>query len=316
MINMNILFDNVNLDSSSGPNSFAAKLVRSIISNSLRLDLKGNIFTSPPSSTEEKINIQLSFIHSVHEDKEVPIIQRLDGIYFNSMQDWKSLNAPIRETYEKASGVIFQSRFNKMLTEHYFGKKEHSVVINNGANLDEIAQIPVQRPPDLDKFEDIWVCASSWRPHKRLSENIRYFMENAGSKDCLLIAGDNAWAQASVQDPRVFYTGHLNWKSLISLYKGAKYFIHLALMDHCPNVVVDARAAGCKIICSSSGGTKEIAGDNSVIIEDMEWDLKPFELYSPPMLDFSRRSSNKEPECSIDMNNVTSEYVSFLRKFL
>ena len=87
-------------------------------------------------------------------------------------------------------------------------------------------------------------------------------------------------------------------------------------MDHCPNVVVDARAAGCKIICSSSGGTKEIAGDNSVIIEDMEWDLKPFELYSPPMLDFSRRSSNKEPECSIDMNNVTSEYVSFLRKFL
>jgi glycosyltransferase involved in cell wall biosynthesis len=164
---MNIFFDNVDLDSSSGPNTFAQKLILEFVKSAQKFNVKGNIFSSPEKAKENNIDIQLSFIHSVYEDKEVPIIQRLDGIYFNSLQDWKSLNAPIRETYEKAAGVIFQSRFNKMLTEHYFGKKENSVVINNGVDLDRIEMIPANKSPELDKFENIWVCASSWRPHKR-----------------------------------------------------------------------------------------------------------------------------------------------------
>ncbi len=83
-------------------------------------------------------------------------------------------------------------------------------------------------------------------------------------------------------------------------------------MDHCPNVVVDARASGCRIVCSSSVGKKEIAGKNSIIIQDMDWDYLPFKLYEPPRLDFSKILESDTLESSLDISDVTDSYLSFL----
>jgi len=85
----------------------------------------------------------------------------------------------------------------------------------------------------------------------------------------------------------------MDYHMLVALYRAADYFIHLAWLDHCPNVVVDARAAGAQIICSSAGGTKEIAGPDAVIIEEDEWDFEPCKLYEPPPMDFSRKQKNQ-----------------------
>ncbi len=298
---MKILFDNADFGSSSGPNSFARKLAEELIKrkHSVNESLKSDI--------------QLSFIMA-SQDLGMPIIQRLDGIYFNSEQDWKSLNEPIKKTYDISSGVIFQSNFNKQLSEKYFGEKILSTVINNGTDLSLIEKITPLSHPAIDGFENVWSCASSWRPHKRLKDNVQYFLECAGEKDCLVIAGSNP--DYEIKHERVFYVGNLEWEQLISLYKRSKYFIHLALMDHCPNVVVDARAAGCKIVCSSSGGTKEIAGINSVIVKDMEWDFVPFRLYQPPELDFGALCEPPQIEKSIDIKDVADSYLSFFEEFL
>ncbi len=297
---MRIIFDNVNFSSSSGPNSFAGKLARSLIK-------MGHKVNESP-----ECDVQLAFIQATQ--KFGPIVQRLDGIYFNSEQDWKSLNDPIKKTYLNSSAVIFQSRFNKELTEKYFGEKSKSVVIHNGTDLDLIKKIDILSHPEIDKFENVWSCASSWRPHKRLSENVRYFLEHASEKDCLVIAGNNP--DYEINHKRIFYVGNLSWLQLIALYKRSKYFLHLALMDHCPNVVVDARAAGCKIICSSSGGTKEIAGDNSVIIQDMVWDYLPFKLYNPPILNFEKVVNYKNSENSINIDDVAQKYLDFFKEVL
>jgi glycosyltransferase involved in cell wall biosynthesis len=298
---LKILFDNADFGSSSGPNSFARKLAEELIKrkHSVNESLKSDI--------------QLSFIMA-SQDLGMPIIQRLDGIYFNSEQDWKSLNEPIKKTYDISSGVIFQSNFNKQLSEKYFGEKILSTVINNGTDLSLIEKITPLSHPAIDGFENVWSCASSWRPHKRLKDNVQYFLECAGEKDCLVIAGSNP--DYEIKHERVFYVGNLEWEQLISLYKRSKYFIHLALMDHCPNVVVDARAAGCKIVCSSSGGTKEIAGINSVIVKDMEWDFVPFRLYQPPELDFGALCEPPQIEKSIDIKDVADSYLSFFEEFL
>jgi len=298
---LKILFDNADFSSSSGPNSFARKLAEELLKRKHSV----NEMSDP--------DIQLSFIMA-SQNIGIPIIQRLDGIYFNSEQDWKSLNTPIKQTYDIATGIIFQSNFNKVLSEKYFGKKIKSIVINNGTDLSVIESIPALKHPAIDNFENVWSCASSWRPHKRLKENVRYFLEHGAPNDCLVIAGDHP--DYKIQHERVFYIGNLTWDQLISLYKRSKYFIHLALMDHCPNVVVDARASGCKIICSSSGGTKEIAGKNSVIIQDMEWDFTPFKLYQPPELDFSRQCESPENIKSIDIKDVADSYLSFFEEFL
>lgn len=296
---MKLYFDNINFQSCSGPNSFGTKLA-------IELENSGHRVNS-----DEDPDIQLSFIQATQ--KLAPIIQRLDGIYFNSEQDWELLNQPIKQTYDLSAGVVFQSEFNKLLTEKYFGKKEKSTVIHNGTNLDFISQISPLETPVLSKFDNVWSCASSWRPHKRLSENVRYFLEHSEDSDCLIIAGSNPDYQ--IKHDRIFYAGNLDYAQLISLYKKSKYFIHLALMDHCPNVVVDARASGCKIICSSSGGTKEIAGDHSVIIQDMEWDYLPFKLYEPPKLDFSKTISGTN-NSEINITRVSNMYLDFFNEVL
>ena len=268
---MKFYLDNVNLGSSSGPNSFARKLQDSLVGMS-------------HSVTNVNPDVQIAFILATR--KLAPMIQRLDGIYFNSEQDWKNLNAPIKATYDISEAVVFQSHFNRRLTEKYFGKKELFEVIPNGTDLQAISQIPALSHPVIDKYEKVWCCASSWRPHKRLSENIRYFLEFSDIDTCLVVAGNNP--DHVIEHERVFYSGNLSWEQLIGLYKRSEFFIHLALMDHCPNVVVDARASGCKIVCSDSGGTKEIAGSDAVVVKDMEWDYAPFTLYKPPGLNFSQ----------------------------
>ena len=210
---MRILIDNVNLTSSSGPNSFARKLA-----NNLSKD--NEVFIHAPEN-DKKIDIQLSFIQATK--LLAPMVQRLDGIYFNSQQDWESQNEIIKKTFDIATGVIYQSRFNKDLTERYFGKKENSCVIHNGTDISLIKKIPESDHPIFKEFESVWMCASSWRPHKRLSENIRYFLEVSGQKDCLIVAGNGVGTR--VDHPRIFYTGAIGWEQLISLYKKSDNFI-------------------------------------------------------------------------------------------
>ena len=83
-------------------------------------------------------------------------------------------------------------------------------------------------------------------------------------------------------------------------------------LDHCPNVVVDARASGCKIICSSSGGTREIAGPEATLVVEDEWDFSPVKLYSPPSMDFSKISKN-EYDTNISIERAASEYLEVFK---
>ena len=291
---MNIHLDNVSLDSSTGPNSFGRKLVK-------YMEKSGHTFDFTKSG-----DISLAFIQA-NREHSIPLVQRLDGIYFNTSQDYKVQNHHIKKTYKRAAGVIFESNFNKELTFKYFGPHKNYTVIHNGADVEEIEK--TESAPN-DRFSEMWCCASSWRPHKRLDENIRYFLEHAPEDAGLVVAGGRP---ARVNHPRVFYVGEISQKELYAIYKASKYFLHLAWLDHCPNVVVDARACGCQIVCSSAGGTKEIAGLDAIIIEEKEWNFEPLDLYNPPNLDFTKKSNNAE-NSRYDMGYVSQRYTEFLEK--
>jgi glycosyltransferase involved in cell wall biosynthesis len=232
------------------------------------------------------------------------MVQRLDGIYFNTRQNFERQNYNIRRTYEMADGVIFQSRFNEKLISKYFGPHKSYQVIHNGADLEAIEKAPTF---NLTKYENLWVSAASWRPHKRLGENVRYFLEHSGAKDIMIVAGDVP-IKDRVVDDKVRYIGVLTQTQLYSLYKRCQTFVHLAWLDHCPNVVVDARAAGCRIVCSSAGGTKEIAGLDATIVEEEEWDLSPVDLYDPPVIYFDRKVKNTF-DCDYNIENVAKKYI-------
>jgi len=267
---------NFNPHSNSGPNKFTRTLFASLINNDL-VNL----------SNQDEADVEFCLIQQqVYKAK--PMVLRLDGIYFNSEQDFKQQNAPIRFAYENSDAVIFQSNFNKQLTESWFGPHKNGHVIHNAADNFLINSVNSDIWDDkLGKDVEVWSCASSWRPHKRLDENIRYFLEFAPKDAVLAIAGKDAKVSSltnSIQG-RLVFLGELDYISLLSLYKKSSTFIHLAYLDHCPNVVVDAQEAGCRIVCSSTGGTHEVVDNGIIIIED-EWDFKPCELYNPPKMDF------------------------------
>ena len=291
---MRVYFDNVNTQSSSGPNQFANKLAQTMI------DLGYEISSS-------SCDVQLSFISIIQ--KKAPTALRLDGIYFNSEQSWQQMNRPIKKSHEQAEAVIYQSEFNKKLVERYFGSHRNSYVIHNGTRLDWISSIPPIDSPVLDEFAGIWSCASSWRPHKRLRENVEYFLAEAPQDHALVVAGENP--DYIIHDPRIIYTGSLDWMSLIGLFRRSTVFLHLAYLDHCPNVVVDARASGCQIVCSSTGGTKEIAGEDAVVLEEDEWNFEPCKLYDPPKLNFDKIIKNVY-NSNLDIGKTALSYIEIL----
>lgn len=264
---LRIQFENVDFSSRSGPNGFGLKLARQLLQ-------MGHEIVS------DRQDVRLTFIQGANSFK--PNVLRLDGIYFNSAQDWSAMNAPIRRSYDFCSDVIVQSEFNKNLTQKYFGQKDNIHVVHNGTDFSAIEQIPPAFLGNGVTRDQVWMCASAWRPHKRLNENIQLFQRHAGPDDILLVAGSGA--TTDVRDGRVKIVGDLSWNQLISCMKSSRRFIHLAWLDHCPNVVVDANACGCQVICSSAGGTKEVSGKNSLIVQESEWDYEPTELYNPPKI--------------------------------
>ena len=309
---MKILLDNVNLNSSSGPNHFGKKLKAG-------LDVMGHICSTSIGDPD----VQLSFIETHMTKPKAPLVLRLDGIYFDTESDFMSQNKNILRSYKMASGVIFQSEYCKELIFKFFGEHENYDVIHNGADLEYINSIPEMNNVLRVKYDNIWCCASSWyynnnpntpRRWKRLKENIEFFQQYGGANDCLVVAGDVA-ERDKVTDHRIHYTGRLPVDQLMSLYKASKYFIHLASPDACPNVVADARASGCKVICSSLGGAKEIAGPDAMVVQEEKWDYEPMELNGPRPMDLTNIGVNCY-NAEMDMSKVARKYEKILREVL
>lgn len=294
---MKVFPHNFNHNSNSGPNKFTRQLFRNIVKN----------FSVTMTANQPDADVEFCLIQQqVHKVK--PMLLRLDGIYFNSEQDYNTQNKPIKYAYDNADIVIFQSEFNKNLTERWFGKHRNSKVIHNAPDLDLIKNVnPAYWDKKYPKDTELWSCASSWRPHKRLKENIKYFKEFAPKNAIMAVAGSGVTQEdINTGDGRVFYLGDLDYFSLLSLYRRSSTFIHLAYMDHCPNVVVDAQASGCKIICSSTGGTSEIVS-NGVIIQEEDWDYSPIRLYKPPVIRFDK-SGNVKRECDDSIEKCAKKY--------
>ena len=77
------------------------------------MSYKGHTFNIKNSA-----DIRLCFIESQLDNfNDIPTITRLDGIYFNTAQNYKLQNTNILRTYNSSKGIIFQSNFNKNLIE-------------------------------------------------------------------------------------------------------------------------------------------------------------------------------------------------------
>ena len=252
---MNIHFSNVNFSSRSGPNTFASRLAH-------ELAILGHEIVA---HTDE-YDIFLVFI----EPASLPrpgskVIQRLDGIWFKPDQFYTH-NHNIKWAYDHSSHVIWQSEFDKQMTEFHWGKKT-GTVIHNGVHINQDVNIGFQFSKIREKYSRIFVSSSNWHRQKRLKENTEFFLKNRKlDDDCLIVLGQNP--DYVINDNDIYYLGDVSHDICMQVYKIADWMIHLAWLDHCPNVVVEALSQNCAVICTDSGGTREIVKNNGIIIKE------------------------------------------------
>jgi hypothetical protein len=264
-------------------------------------------------------DIDFVLIQSSHEKYKHQIL-RLDGIYFNPFDNFKSKNELIQKTYLESDIIVFQTDFNRKMISKYFGSHPCSFVIRNASKeiKDQTAEEMLSK--NISEFlkdnTDIWLCASSWRPHKRLTDNIRYFFENRKENDILIVAGNLSNSNLSIDKnwdmKKVIFVGEIENKYMHSIYRISKYFIHLAYIDHCPNVVADAQLYNVHTICASSGGTSEIIHNGTIINEINDWDFSPHDYTRPPVIDFSSRKIILK-ERTITYDSVVDEYETLIK---
>lgn len=274
---MRIHFDNVNLSSSSGPNSFAQRLRNYLIEEGHRVDLDNGIDS----------DISLVFIEHSGSTLAKKVVQRLDGIWF-SPQEFETKNIRIKKLYNSANYVVWQSEFDKKMTEKWWGNRSGSV-IRNGISITDNLDIKLQSQIDAlkKKHEKIFVCSANWHSQKRLKDNIGLFnhLKEKYPTSCLIVMGSNG--NASIKD--VYITGSLTHEHCIQIFKNCDWMLHLAWLDHCPNTVIEAISCGVPVICSEEGGTKEIVGEYGIILkENLKYDFELTNYDSPPRIDLKQ----------------------------
>lgn len=211
------------------------------------------------------------------------IIQRLDGIYHNLSQNHELLNRPIKEIFEIADGIVYQSHFDKKLVRTFFGDPKidaKETIIYNGASPKLFSQ---SGEKIVSKNRYNIITSALWRPHKRLNDLIEGFLYLDNGDIGLIILGD---VENRRLHENIHYMGFIDPLELPKFYRSCDLLAHLAWIDHCPNSVVEALVSGLPVICTNNGGTKELVKDSGIVIQsEPEYDFKLCWLYQPPKID-------------------------------
>lgn len=311
---MKIFFDNVNFSSRTGPNTFAFRLAK-------QLTLMGHVIADP-----DDYDVHLAVINATR--KTLPgkvLVQRLDGIWFKP-EEFATHNVEIKRTWDAASAVVWQSSFDRTMTEKHWGMHA-GVVIRNGIDLTR--QIREFRHPEIEtlrsSYDHMFVCSASWHPQKRLRDNValfRHLRKTLPGTSCLIVMG-RGYEPYMVADHDVFYTGEVPEDVYLEFYSAANWMLHLAWLDHSPNVVCECLGQGTPVVCSSDGGTRELVGGFGVVLnESKKYDYALANYDDPPTIDVTQIdafSLLKKPvgkHADIDIEHVAQQYISLFDSLL
>jgi len=83
--------------------------------------------------TPQKADVQLAVIR-IRNKTGLPVVLRLDGVYYDMGRNYKQSNSSIGKSHHKADAVIYQSECSKAMCERYLAKRTTDIfqVVHNG----------------------------------------------------------------------------------------------------------------------------------------------------------------------------------------
>jgi glycosyltransferase involved in cell wall biosynthesis len=208
-----------------------------------------------PISFDEKI---LKYF----KNESLPIIQRLDGVYYPSKHGLKYIyfNRKIKIDYLKYSDfVIFQSEYSKIECFTMLGKiqEEKYKIIYNGA--DKSLFYPKNKTFIRSKI--IFITTGFYR-NKDMIEPVVLALDAIKNKynfELRLIGPvtDNK-VKKLMEREYVIYLGVMDKKNIAKELQKSDILIHCQLNPACPNSVIESISCGVPVVGFDTGAMKEV----------------------------------------------------------
>src|SRR4030042_2811328 len=192
----------------------------------------------------------------------LPIIQRLDGVYYPSKHGLKYiyLNREIKKDYLKYSDfVIFQSRYSRTECFTILGEIDKSKyrIIYNGT--DKAVFYPADKKFDRNKI--IFTATGSFRNRDMIEPVVwalDLLVERNNIEFRLIGPILNREVKKYTSRPYIRCLGGMNKKEISRELQETDILIHCQLNPACPNSVIEAISCGIPVVGFDTGAMKEI----------------------------------------------------------
>ncbi len=226
----------------------------------------------------------------VAKSRSIPIIQRLDGLYYpernGKLYFKKNIKAGL-SYYVFSDHKIFQSEFSKKQCFSTFSpitQNKYTTIIN-GANR-ELYYPDNLTPADLGKHIR-FITTGNFRHRDMLEPIIKALDQLSGLEFTLQIVGPTTENINDLLDRKyITKLGTKKPSEIADLLRQSDIYLFSALNSACPNTLIEAVSCAIPIVGFASGGAKEICFFNKEImiptsnhLLDTENDLCPKEMH-------------------------------------
>jgi glycosyltransferase involved in cell wall biosynthesis len=242
-----------------------------------------------------------------------PMVQRLDGIYYDSDTPYNNRNTAISATHAFAAGIIYQSEYCKEAGEYYLKKRKgpHRVIYN-GIEPDWAGPREPSKHPTI-------VVSAKWRRHKRLPEILKLFRgyREFFPKSQLIVMGDLRGSPRPDSEKGVVYLGHISHDKMKGHFRKSWFSVHLSKRDACPNSTVEALGAGVPVITTNAcGGGTEMCEmtPGCLIVQGDDYTIKPVPHYRDKYNKLNKQLHNRILKAMVNITEQGPQTVEMPEK--
>lgn len=210
-----------------------------------------------------------------------PIVQRLDGVYYWSVANWRFPLLNLKATIIRhffADYTIYQSDYSKRSADRFLGKKSgipHSIIYN-GVDTSHFSPIGAKKNLRDTPEQKIFFTASEFRRRDQivpLLEALEFYRERYSKSFKFIVAGNfnrelEGFEQQLRRYPWIQFLGKIPNEELPSYERAADVFLFTHLNPPCPNNIIEALSTGLPICGIADGAMPELVADkkNSLLV--------------------------------------------------
>ena len=252
---------------------------------------------------------------------------RVGPANIDTNMNWKKINREKAKSVKRCDGIVYQSRYSRKIYRKLVCKPDiPEAVIFNGANPKDYEVEPYE-----SNFKYNFLASTRvWIRQKRLKDIIKSFLLADIPDSCLLVNGDTQGVEKKYDRDNIMFFGPVSDKVLARMYKLATALVHITWLDACPTSVVESLVAGCPVIHSNMGGTRELTAlanweAATHLRFDPDFDYKPKNLSKPPKSERMREMLGEAMKAHIatprkvevpylHIDSIAKQYLTFFKE--